>query len=158
MLLEKIIARVLKRTKKTLCTAESCTGGLISHRLTNIPGSSKFFIGAIIAYSNEIKASLLKIPRKTIENYGAVSKQTAILMSKRARKIFKSDFALSVTGIAGPSGGSKEKPVGLAFISFSSALKTICEKHIFKGSRLEIKKQAADAALNLLIKNINTHA
>lgn len=147
---EEKIAKLLIKSKTTLSIAESCSGGLLSNRLTNIPGSSKFFTLGIIAYSNQAKIKLLKIPSKILKNYGAVSAECARLMAVNIKKIASSDIGLSITGIAGPSGGSKRKPIGLVFIALSFNKKTICEKFKFKGSRLQIKKQAADKALELI--------
>ncbi len=150
MKIEKIIVKLLIKKQKTLAVAESCSGGFISNRLTNICGSSKFFKVGIVAYSNSAKELFLKIPEKIIKKNGAVSRSTAILMAKNIRNLANVDFALSITGIAGPTGATKSKPVGLVYVAIATANKVICRKFNFKGSRYLIKKQAANAALNLL--------
>lgn len=151
-MLEEEIAQVLTKKKKTLAIAESCTGGLLSHRITNIPGSSKYFIGGIVAYSNSLKTSILGVPAGTMKKYGAVSREVALAMAKGARRAFKSDIAAAVTGIAGPGGGSKAKPVGLAYIAFSGGKKTVTRRVKFKGSRLSLKKKFSEAVLKLIIE------
>ncbi|MFA5059899.1 MAG: CinA family protein [Candidatus Omnitrophota bacterium] len=152
MKIEEKIARFLIQKKKTLSVAESCTGGLVSHRLTNITGSSQFLKAAIVVYSNESKIKFLKVSFQTLKKYGAVSQQTALQMVKGIRKSLKTDYAVAITGIAGPSGGTKAKPVGLVFIAASSAKKTVVMKKTFQGNRLRIKSSAASAALHLLSK------
>jgi PncC family amidohydrolase len=144
------IARYLTFKEKTLATAESCTGGLIAHSLTNIPGSSLWFKGGIIAYDNEVKINLLNVPRTLLLQQGAVSAKVAQQMAEHIRGTLKTDFGIAVTGIAGPTGGTPQKPVGLVFISASCLHKTLVRNFLFKGTRLSIKKQAAQAALNLV--------
>ncbi len=155
MLIEKKISQILIQKKLTLAIAESCTGGLLTHRLTNIPGSSDFLKVGIIAYSNQTKIKLLKISPKVIEKYGSVSNPVAIAMAQGVQKIHQTDFGISITGIAGPNGGSSAKPVGLTYIALSAKTKTICQKFIFKGNRLQIKSQAAIKALQLLLNYFN---
>ncbi|MEW5758447.1 MAG: CinA family protein [Candidatus Omnitrophota bacterium] len=150
MILEKRIAKIISESKLTISVAESCTGGLLSHRLTNISGSSRYFILGIVAYSNQAKRSLLKISKQVIEKYGPVSREIAILLAKQISKIAKSDIGIGITGIAGPTGGSKLKPVGLIFIALHFNKKTTCKKFNFVGNRLEIKKKTADSALKLI--------
>lgn len=154
MNLPEKIARLLIANAKTLSTAESCSGGLLSHRLTNIPGSSRFFKAGVIVYANEAKQELLNIPRTTLKKYGAVSAPTAQAMAINARKTLKTDFSVSITGIAGPRGATKTKPVGLVFIAASSKDKILCQKFLFKGNRLAIKTKASSAALRLLLRII----
>ncbi len=144
------LSNLLKSQGKTVAVAESCTGGLISNILTNISGSSKYFILGVVAYSNAAKISLLKIPKPTILKYGAVSKQTALAMAKNVRKLGKADFGMGVTGIAGPAGGSKEKPVGTVFIAIDSQDCKICQRFQFSGNRLSIKRKSVEACLKLL--------
>ncbi|PIQ88835.1 MAG: competence protein ComA [Candidatus Omnitrophica bacterium CG11_big_fil_rev_8_21_14_0_20_42_13] len=151
---EKQIAQIMTKRQKTIAVAESCTGGLLSDFLTNIPGSSKFFYLGITAYNNKFKTSLLRVPSGTLTTKGAVSKETATAMSKNIRAIAGTSLGLSITGIAGPAGASKTKPVGLVYISLSSQSKNICKRFLFKGNRISIKKQAAYAALNLLLAEI----
>ncbi len=147
------IHKLLIKKRKTIALAESCTGGLTSKLLTDIPGSSQYFIAGVIAYSNKAKASILKIPARTIAQNGAVSKEVALRMAQQIRKITKTDFGLSITGIAGPSGGSLQKPVGTVFIAVDGENKRACKKFLFSGSRLAIRKKAALRTLQLL-KNI----
>lgn len=152
MRLEEKILKKFIQSKQTLSLAESCTGGLIADLLTNMPGSSAFFLLGIIAYDNAAKVKILGVPSSLIKKQGAVSAPVAAAMAQGARKILKTDFSLAVTGIAGPSGGSKLKPVGLVFISVSTRSKTIVKKFLFKGTRLAIKRQAAQTALKMLAK------
>lgn len=155
MQLEKKIAQKLITTGKTLCVAESCTGGLLTHRLTNISGSSAFLLAGIISYSNTAKSKLLNVPPSLIQKKGAVSLDVARLMAKNAAQLFHADFGIALSGIAGPTGGSPQKPVGLVFIAIQSRSRLIVERNVFKGSRLQIKKQSADRALELLYKLID---
>ncbi len=152
--LEVQVGGVLKSRKKTLALAESCAGGLISSRITDVPGSSDYFKGSVIAYSNDIKSSVLNISDNIISKYGAVSSQVAGLMATSAKKHLKSDMAASITGIAGPGGGSKQKPVGLAYIGFSKGKTTKVKKVKFEGSRKVLKKKFSDAVLQIILKNV----
>ena len=147
---EQQIAHLLIDARKTLAIAESCTGGLLTNRLTNIPGSSDFLKLALVAYSNEAKTKILKIPQSTIRKYGAVSTQTAIALAKGIQKILKTDFGIGITGIAGPTGGTKTKPVGLVYIAVCTDMETLCLECQFRGTRTSIKSQAATQALRLL--------
>jgi len=144
------LAHLLISTGKTLATAESCTGGLISNTLTNIPGSSAWFAGGVIAYTNEAKTAFLSVPASLIKDHGAVSALVAKAMAQGARRRFKTDFAIATTGIAGPTGGTPSKPVGLVFIAIASAKKTVIKKFLFKGTRLSIKTQTLQKAFKLL--------
>jgi len=139
----------LIKTGKTIAVAESCTGGLLSSLLTSLSGSSKYFILGAITYSNKAKSDL-HIPVTIIAKKGAVSKEVASKMAQGIRKLAKTDFGISVTGIAGPTGGSSEKPVGTVFIATSSKSKSICKKFRFTGNRSAIRKKAALHALKLL--------
>ena len=150
------IARILLIKGQTLSIAESCTGGLLANQLTNISGSSAFFWLGIIAYDNKAKVKILKIPPSIIKKHGAVSLPVAKLMAQNVRKILNTDFGIGITGIAGPKGGTKDKPVGLVFIAVASKKEEILEKCHFKGSRLSIKAQAAQKALKMLLKIIET--
>ena len=134
----------------TISTAESATGGRIADRLTDVPGSSDYFKGAAVAYSNEAKINLLGVKKKTLEKEGAVSPQTAIEMAEGGRRLLGTDICLSTTGIAGPSGASPEKPVGLFYIGLAAGGKSTSQKHAFGGNREENKKDASEAALSLL--------
>jgi len=150
MRIEEKIAQTLINTGKSLSIAESCTGGLLANRLTNIPGSSHFLKFSLVAYSNEAKIKLLKIPEAIIRKHGAVSTQVAVAMAQNARKRLKTDFGIGLTGIAGPTGGTKTKPVGLTFIAVCTDLEALCIECHFVGTRLKIKTQAATQALRLL--------
>jgi nicotinamide-nucleotide amidase len=150
MRLEDKVSEKFIRRAKTLAIAESCTGGLISDRLTNRPGASAFFLTGIIAYDNAAKVKILKVPRALLRKHGSVSEPAAMAMARGVRQILNADYGLSVTGIAGPAGGSAAKPVGLVFIAVSSKQKTTAHKFAFKGKRLAVKKQAAETALKML--------
>lgn len=152
MKIEKKVAISLIEQKQTLALAESCTGGLLGHRLTNIPGSSAFLKGGVVAYSNAAKSSLLKIPADFIKKHGAVSNPVAVAMAQGARKCLKADFGIGITGIAGPDGGSLRKPVGTVFIAISTQLEDLCLHCKFDGSRLGIKTKAASRAFKLLLE------
>ena len=142
-----LTAKHLISTHKTLATAESCTGGLIAHTLTNIPGSSEWFKGGVVAYANEIKTAFLGVPPALLKKHGAVSAPVAKAMAQGTRKHLKTDFAIATTGIAGPTGGTAKKPVGLVFIAIAYPKKTIVKRYIFKGSRLTIKELTVNKAI-----------
>ena len=148
--LEGNLGEWLKKTKQTLATAESCTGGLIGHRLTNISGSSEYFLEGAVTYSNEAKQNRLGVDPALIKTHGAVSEPVARSMAEGIRHKSGSDFGLAVTGIAGPTGGSPDKPVGLTFIAVTGAQGTRCEQFRFHQDRVRNKERAAQAALNLL--------
>lgn len=152
--IEAQIIQYLTEIRKTVATAESCSGGLIAHRLTNVPGSSTPFLGGLVAYSNGVKMALLSVPDETLSVYGAVSQQTAIAMAEGARSQFETDFAVAVTGIAGPGGGTEDKPVGLVHMAVARAAATEACHHHFDGDRESIKLQTSEAALALLWENI----
>lgn len=138
----------------TIGTAESATGGRISDKITNIPGSSDYFKGSIIAYGNEIKINVLGVKKETLENYGAVSHQTAKEMAEGGRNILKVDICISDTGIAGPAGATPEKPVGLFYIGLANARHSTSREHRFRGNREKNKEGAAKAALGLLKEHL----
>ncbi|MFA4889462.1 MAG: CinA family protein [Candidatus Omnitrophota bacterium] len=144
------VHKCLLKNNKTIAVAESCTGGLISKLLTDLPGSSKYFILGITAYSNLAKQNLLKVPAKVIAKNGAVSAAVATTMAKNIRKIAKTNLGIGITGIAGPSGGTPGKPAGTVFIAVSSSRKTLCGKFFFLGNRDNIRSQAALKSLELL--------
>jgi competence/damage-inducible protein CinA-like protein len=146
--LEEVIGQLLTRKKMTLSVAESCTGGLIGHRITNVPGSSAYFDRGVIVYSNRAKTELLGIPKTTLSRFGAVSKETALLMAGRVRKQSGSHLGLAVTGIAGPGGGTSEKPVGTVWIALSTARGDKAGLFHFDGHREQIKTLTAYTALN----------
>ncbi|NLL42251.1 MAG: competence/damage-inducible protein A [Firmicutes bacterium] len=148
--LEEVAAQFLVEKKLTLALAESCTGGLIGHLLTNVPGSSAFLNRGYVVYSNQAKVDDLGVRPETLEKFGAVSEQCAREMAEGARDRAQTDLALAVTGIAGPTGGTPDKPVGLVYISLASAGDTIVQRHVWKGSREQIKNRTALMALRLL--------
>lgn len=152
--MEETVGNLLRLKRTTLATAESCTGGRIGDRITNVPGSSDYFEMGVIAYSNEAKTKLLGVQPSVIEKKGAVSSEVALLMAEGVRRLARTTFGLSVTGIAGPGGGSPEKPVGTVFIAFSSEGESKFKKYNFEGSREEIKKLTAQAALDLLRREL----
>ena len=148
--LEEITGRALLKSKKTLAVAESCTGGLLASRITDIPGSSDYFKLGLITYSNESKNKLLNIPLDAIKKYGAVSKQVASLMARNVRTLAGADYGIGISGIAGPGGATKKKPIGLVYIALSMKEKTICREFCFIGTRNLIKYKSAQAALNMI--------
>jgi PncC family amidohydrolase len=152
-LLNKIYLKLIKNNYK-IATAESCTGGLVGHSLTNISGISDYFERGIISYSNKSKIELLDVPKELIIKYGAVSREVALAMAEGVRKKYGLDIGLSTTGIAGPMGGTKNKPVGLVFIGLSLKNISYVEKYIFKGNRIENKESTCEAALKMLNKYI----
>lgn len=153
--MENSLMNILKERSLTISVAESCTGGLIGHIITGTPGSSAYFMGGIISYSNQAKSDLLGVSPDTLDKYGAVSDQAAREMAKGIRERFKSDIGLSVTGIAGPDGGTQEKPVGTVFMGFAAAEKLFSVKYLFKGNRQEIKQKTAETALENLKRYLN---
>lgn len=148
--MEDVVARYLKSKNMTLSVAESCTGGLIADRLTNVPGSSDFFERGVVSYSNLSKIALLNVPHSTIAQNGAVSEQTALAMAKGIRETSATDIGLSTTGIAGPSGGTPQKPVGTVYIALTDGQMKICRKFIFGWNRRRIKEVSAQWALEML--------
>jgi len=152
--LEKCIGVLLQKKGWTVSVAESCTGGLVSDLITNVPGSSRYFRGGIVSYSIEAKARHLGIPIKYIERYGVVSAQVAKRMAEGVRKAFPSDFGLSTTGVAGPGGGTRKIPVGAVFIALSYRKETIVKRLRLRGSRREIKEAAAKQCLRLLYNTL----
>ncbi len=141
-----LVGKLLREKKLTIACAESCTGGLLTSKLTDIAGSSEYVKGAIVSYTNEVKHQLLKIDAEVLEHHGAVSREVAQEMSINVRTIFKADIGVGVTGFAGPAGAE----VGLVFISVSGRNFTSVQKFNFSGSRAEIKNQAANAALEMI--------
>ena len=149
MLIEST-AKLLTQKNLSIATAESCTGGLLGHVLTSISGSSSYYDRGIISYTNQAKHELLDVPNNLLETYGAVSKQVAHSMAEGIRKNAGTDLGVSTTGIAGPTGGTKEKPVGLVYIGVSIKEKTIVKRFVFEGSRLENKNSTCTEALTLI--------
>jgi nicotinamide-nucleotide amidase len=149
-----VCGKLLIENKKTLVCAESCTGGLLSSKITDAAGSSVYFKNSFITYSNEAKIKFLSVKEETLSQFGAVSGQTSLEMALGALKVCQADYALSITGIAGPGGGSKEKPVGLVYITAASNNSAQTVKRVFFGNRTDIKERAANSALDLLRRTI----
>jgi PncC family amidohydrolase len=148
---EERLNLILSDKRLTIALAESCTGGLIMSRITDVAGSSDYFEAGFVTYSNKAKEEFLHVPAEVLEAKGAVSAETAEKMAEGARAAAHAHIAVSVTGIAGPGGGSPEKPVGTVYMALASKEGTIVRKHLFSGGRLEIKRQTADEALALLL-------
>jgi len=154
ILVKKIIKILIKRKLK-ISFAESCTGGMLSSKFTSIKDSSKIFELALVTYSNHVKSSVLKVPKKIIKKYGAVSKECCLSMVNEMSKISKSDIAVSITGIAGPGGGSKKKPVGLVYIGLKKDNKISSNMFLFKNKiRIKIQKAAVKKALELISNSL----
>jgi PncC family amidohydrolase len=148
--IEVLVGQVLRDKGLKLATAESCTGGLIADRITNVPGSSEYFRGGIVAYAYEAKVALLGVSWDTLRMYGAVSKETVIEMARGACVAFGADIAISVSGIAGPGGGLPDKPVGTTWIGLSTTEGDWACRFVWDGDRLQNKALSADAAIGLL--------
>lgn len=146
--------KALSKNRTTFALAESCTGGLASSLLTDIPGISRYFKGGIVAYSNDVKVSSLGVSGSTIRKYGAVSSRTALEMAEGARVLMGSDTAAAITGIAGPRGARPGKPVGLAYIAFAKEGKSVVKRIIRRGDRRALKREFTEALLNLAVRNI----
>ena len=146
------IVKLLSQKRLKISFAESCTGGLLSSSITSISGSSKVFTLGLVTYSNQSKINILKIPKKIIVKHGAVSYQTCLSMVKNLNKISKTNISLSITGVAGPKGGTKQKPVGLVFIGIKKGNKTLIKKYLFKNKRrVSIQNSTVNKALNLIL-------
>lgn len=153
--LEEIVVRLLTKRNQTLATAESCTGGLIANRITNVPGASSAFIAGYVCYANQAKSDMLNVDPKLVERHGAVSELVARTLAEHARACAGCDYALATTGVAGPTGGSPEKPVGTVYIGLASAdLETIVKRFFFPTDRESFKQLAAQSALDLLRRKI----
>ena len=150
--LSQKLVKLLSKKKLKVSFAESCTGGLLSSTITSISGSSKVFTLGLVTYSNQSKINTLKIPKKIIMKHGAVSYETCLSMVKNLNKISKTNISVSITGVAGPKGGTREKPVGLVFIGIKKGNKTLVKKHLFKNKkRISIQKSTVNKALNLIL-------
>jgi len=149
--LEARVGQALQTRGWTLAVAESCTGGLIGHRVTHVSGSSAYFLGGVISYANRVKVELLGVSPATLDTDGAVSQATAEQMARGARERLSADIGLSVTGIAGPTGGTPDKPVGLTWIGIAGPDGTRSQRFVFEGDRAAVKQQASEAALRLLL-------
>lgn len=152
--LEEVVGRALRERNLTLAVAESCSGGLIGHRITNISGSSDYFLGGAVTYSNAAKMKLLGVPEEILATKGAVSAETAAAMAQGVRELFGSDYALSATGIAGPTGGTPEKPVGLVFLGLAGPKGVETQRHQFPGDREMVKTLTAETALDWLRRRL----
>ncbi len=145
-----MVLDALRTRRARLGVAESCTGGLVAERITNIPGASDTFIGGVVAYADVIKTAALKVPLEVLEAHGAVSEETVRAMAEGAQRLFSADATVAVTGIAGPAGGTPEKPVGTVWLAARVQTSTRAVKRVFPGDRDEIRRRAAQAALDLL--------
>ena len=152
--LEVLVGELLLQRGLWLAVAESCTGGLIGHLLTNVPGSSAYYMGSVTAYANEAKARLLGVSWDTLEKYGAVSAETVVEMARGIRLALTADIGISVSGIAGPTGGTPDKPVGTVWIGLSTPKEEYARRYLWSGDRQAIKKQSAQAALQLLVEHL----
>jgi nicotinamide-nucleotide amidase len=152
--IEAVVVRFLARRGKTLALAESCTGGCIANRITNVPGASKILLGGIVAYSNGAKGKFLGVRPATLKKFGAVSENVAREMARGARKKFGADFAIAVTGIAGPSGGTKGKPVGTVFIALADEGETVVTRELNPFGRQKFKQATANQALKMLYQRL----
>jgi nicotinamide-nucleotide amidase len=148
--LDDVVAELLRRSGFTLALAESCSGGLISKRVTDIPGSSAYFLLGAVTYANSAKTAVLGVPEELLIRYGAVSSEVAVAMATGVRQLADSDLALATTGIAGPEGGSRDKPVGTVYISLVDREDCLVRRYQFDGDRDEVRRLTADTALELL--------
>ena len=149
--LENQIGELLIRRGLHLAVAESCTGGLIGHRITNVPGSSDYYLGSVTAYAYEAKVRLLGVSWDTLEKHGAVSQETVLEMARGVRQALGAEVGLSVSGIAGPGGGTPDKPVGLTWIGLSTPDQDLAWSYVWQGDRLQVKEHSAEQALHLLV-------
>ncbi len=156
--LEEVVVKLLAQRKQTVAVAESCTGGLLANRITNVPGASEVFLAGYVCYANQAKIKMLDVDSQLIEKHGAVSEEIARAMSEQARAYASSDFALATTGVAGPGGGSPEKPAGTVYIALAGSGETIAKKLFFPTDRETFKQIATQAALELLRRKIIGHA
>ena len=154
--IEEQVFELLKKNNITLTTAESATGGMIASMLVNVPGISEFFQEGYVTYSNDAKVKMIGVDRNVIDTYGVVSKETAENMAFSVAKMAETDAALSVTGVAGPDGGTKECPVGTVYIGCYYLGKIVVEHHVFSGNRMQVRESAAKRALELLIECMNS--
>ena len=152
--LQETVGRLLLKVGRTLSAAESCTGGMISHLITSVAGSSQYYLGSVTSYANSVKENVLGVPAETIEKNGAVSSECVARMAEGVRKLTGSDYSIATSGIAGPGGGSEDKPVGLVWVGVSSASGTRTCKFMFKGDRIRNMERFASSALNVLREKI----
>jgi PncC family amidohydrolase len=155
--LEARVGSLMRRRKLTLAIAESCTGGLIADRITDIPGSSEYFVGGVVAYAYEAKVSVLGVSWDTLRAYGAVSQQTVCEMARGIRRVLTADVGIAVTGIAGPGGGLPNKPIGTTWIGLATEAREHAREFHFEGDRRSNKSSAAEAGLQLLLDYLDDH-
>lgn len=155
--LEEVVGKMLRERGLTLAVAESCTGGLLGYRITKVSGSSDYFLGGIISYSNEVKRDALGVNEEDLRKYGAVSEQVARQMAEGARRVIKADLGVGITGIAGPTGGTPDKPVGLVYIALATPEETICQKNIFPGDREMVRWRSSQTALDMVRRWLIKH-
>jgi nicotinamide-nucleotide amidase len=152
--LEEVVGALLRSRRLTIACAESCTGGLIGHRLTDIPGSSEYFLESAVVYGNRAKIRRLGVPAALIDRHGAVSAPVARAMAHGIRRTSGADLGLAVTGVAGPGGGTARKPVGLVYLALARARGTFVERHLFFGGRAQVKFQSSQKALDIVRKTL----
>nr|WP_315409971.1 nicotinamide-nucleotide amidohydrolase family protein [uncultured Selenomonas sp.] len=148
--LEVLVGRLLRECGRTIACAESCTGGFLTSRLTDVAGSSAYVMGAVVSYTNEVKSLLVGVQEATLKTFGAVSEETAREMAEGVRRAIPADIGVGITGIAGPGGATAEKPVGLVYIAVAAEHMTHAVRHVFSGSRAEVKRQSTEAALTMV--------
>ncbi len=151
ILLEELLRDLMRARGLTLATAESCTGGLVADRITNISGSSEYFPGGVVAYAYEAKVNLLGVSRETLNIFGAVSAETVLEMARGARRMFNADIGISVSGIAGPTGGLPEKPVGTTWFGLASSTGEWTRHFVWNGDRIQNKHDSSEAALQFVL-------
>lgn len=151
------IGRLLRRRGWTVAVAESCTGGLVSDHITDVPGSSRYFLMSVVVYARETKVRLLRVPRQLIARHGAVSREVALAMARGVRRLAGSTIGLGITGIAGPTGGTRATPVGSVYIALAWPRRTVALAYRFRGGRRAVKEQASEAALVLLRELVRSH-
>ena len=152
--MEQVVGSLLLKHKSTLAIAESCTGGLISDRITDVPGSSEYFRGCVLAYSNQVKLDLLGVSSEDLDQHGAVSSPVAIQMAQGVKDLLKADYGLGITGIAGPTGATPQKPVGLVYMALASPREAYSREFRFSGDRAIIKRRASQMALDMLRREL----
>lgn len=148
------VGATCRESGRTLATAESCTGGLVAHLITEVPGSSEYFLGGLVTYADGVKMSLADVPRPVLEAHGAVSAQVAVAMAEGARRRLGVDVAVAVTGVAGPAGGSEAKPVGLTYVAVADAAGDAVRRHLWTEDRSGNKRASAAAALTLVLERL----
>ena len=154
--IETRLGRALLAKKYTIACAESCTGGLVTSRLTDVPGSSAYVMGSVVSYTNQIKEKLVGVSHETLAAHGAVSEETAREMAEGIRRVIGTDIGVGITGIAGPGGGTAEKPVGLVYIAVAGAYGTVVRENHFTGTRKGVKRQTSETALEMALAYIQS--